>query len=120
MTSTDRPAPVREAARLWGLVTGGISALVAFGVTANALTVDQAAAVTGLSTATDVLIAAVVGVITGGSSLLAAFRTASTAEPKVTPISDPRVTAPDGNLVQLVPLAPHIPNAGQFDPSGGV
>lgn len=103
-----RPAPIREAARKWSLLTGGILALVSFGLTANVLNADQAQAVTAFIGLTDVLVAAIVGVVSGVGPFIAAFRTASTSEPLVTPIADPRVTAPDGNLVQLVPLAPHM------------
>jgi hypothetical protein len=102
-TPPPRPAPVREAARLWGLVSGGVGALVSFGVTANVLTAGQADAIGGFSTGVDLLISAIVGLITGGSAVLAAFRTASTAEPKVTPVESPAIADESGRLIPLVP-----------------
>lgn len=98
-----RPAPIREAARMWSLVVGGVGALVSFGVTSSVITAGQAESITAAFTASDVLIAAVVGLITAGSAAMAAFSTASTAEPKVTPTSSPAITGVDGRLVPLVP-----------------
>lgn len=124
MAEASRPHPVREAARLWGLLIGGIGAVVAFALSANALTADQATAINALSSAADMLVAALIGVVSGAGPVLASFRTASTSEPKVTPVSDPaKVVTVDG-LPQLVSLVPatsgNVPGAGMFDPSGGV
>lgn len=109
--TASRPTPIREAARLWSLVTGGVGALVSFGVTANVLTADQAGSIGAFSTGVDLLIAAVVGVITAGASVLAAFRTATTAEPKVTPTESPMITDERG---RLIPLAPQTVAEGGF------
>lgn len=90
VTASGRPTPIREAARLWSLAVGGIGAVVSFALTSNVLSADQATAVTSVSTAVDVLMAALVALVTAGSTVLAAFRTAATSEPKVTPLVSPR------------------------------
>jgi hypothetical protein len=97
-----RPTPIREAARLWSLAVGGIGAVASFLLTSQVISAGQADSVTAAFTAADVLISAVVGLITAGSAVLAAFRTASTSEPKVTPISSPAIAGPDGQLIPLV------------------
>lgn len=103
VTPADRPAPVREAARLWGLVVGSVGALASFLVTSQVISSAQSEALASVFTSSDVLISAVVALITAGSTALAAFSTASTSEPQVTPVVSPAVRDAEGRLVALVP-----------------
>jgi hypothetical protein len=70
--SNSRPRPLRVAASIVGGLTALISGLVGSGL----ITGGQGDAVTGI--------------ITAVLALLAAFGIAVTAEPKVTPLADPR------------------------------
>lgn len=80
---TNRPQPLRKAARIYGGLTALIAGLVGSGV----ISADQGNAITGVITAVVVLLGTV-GIVV-------------TAEPKVTPVSDPR----DDQGQTLVPRA---------------
>lgn len=79
--TTSRPRPLRVAAS----IVGGLTALVSGLVGSGLLTGGQGDAVTGI--------------ITAVLALLAAFGITVTAEPKVTPLADPR----DASGQRLVP-----------------
>jgi hypothetical protein len=78
----DRPRPILEAiqAGMWKTWLGGaVTAAVAFGI----LNTQQATAVNNL-------VAAVVTLVTVATSLAAQLHVLHTAEPQVTPVSDPQ------------------------------
>lgn len=102
MTSTGRPTPLREAARLWSLVIGPAGAVITALVTSGAISADQGSLLESGFTNADLLISAVIGLITWGSAIAGAFFTAKSAEPQVTPMIDPR--SHDG--LRLVPETP--------------
>ncbi len=92
---SSRPRPIKAAAdqltKMFGLAGSIITALVGWGI----LTAVQGDAVDGL-------LGAIPGVITAITTALTAFGIVKTAEPLVTPISDPRNEAG-------VPLSPPSP-----------
>lgn len=87
---TGRPTPLRDVARLWSLVGGGLSALTTFLVTNQVLTAGQAETLTNASASVNLLISAVTAVVAGTGSVVAAFATAKQGESKVTPVDSPR------------------------------
>lgn len=101
MSIAVRPEPLREAATdvagTRGVWMGLLSFLVSGGM---------------ISASTGSLLGALVGLIPGALTMLAAvlgaFGVARQAEPKVTPISDP-MTVLKGQLVPLVPAIPAPP-----------
>lgn len=98
-----RPNPLGEAASrtgaAWSILSGVVSALVAYGV----LTVTQATAINAAGEAISPAVTAVGTVVAGLmpviSGLVSAFRTATAGRELVTPVADPR--ANDGT-----PLVP--------------
>lgn len=114
MVTTGRPAPLREAARLWGLVIGAASAVIASLVTAGSISADQGSLLEGGFTKADLVISAVVGLVTWGSTAAAAFSTAKTGEAAVTPVVSPR----DHQGRILVPAAPRAdPGVSWVEPA---
>ncbi|MGH3796031.1 MAG: hypothetical protein ACRDS0_29500 [Pseudonocardiaceae bacterium] len=118
-----RPTPLREAAALWSKVHGAIGGVITALVTAGILTAGQGASLTHGSLSLDALISAAVGVVTAGTAVAAAFSTAKTAEPAVTPLADPRdatgralVPAATGATVTLTSNAPATPMVTNIPP----
>jgi hypothetical protein len=107
---TTRPTPLRDTARIWSLVAGGVGTLATFLVTNQVLNAGQAETLTNTSASVNLLISAITAVITAVSSVAAAFGTAKQAESKVTPMEDPRVTDAEGRLLKLMPTAPVGPD----------
>lgn len=99
---TTRPTPLRDAARVWSLVAGGIGALATFLLTNNVLTAGQVEAISTGTASINLLLSAVVAVITAGTGIVGAFATAKQGESKVTPVEAPH----NNNGVPLVPANP--------------
>jgi len=111
----DRPTPLRDAARIWSLVTGSVGAVVTFLVTNQVLNAGQAETLTNASASVNLLISAVTGLIAAIGAVAGSFGTAKQGESKVTPVEAPRDN--DGRV--LAPLAPmQAPMAGV--PNGGM
>lgn len=85
MRSEQRPTPLDDAARRAVKIAGTVSALLTAlaGAGISLLTVEQADALTALVGATP-------GLIALAGAAMAAFGTAATAKPDVTPVDDPR------------------------------
>jgi len=109
---TDRPRPIKAAANGYGRWLGIIGGMVVALVTGGVLTAAQGEAVDGL-------LGLIPGVITTATTFLAAFGIVRKAEPKVTPLSDPR----DDKLRALVALPPNskiVPKTGPKGDSGNL
>jgi hypothetical protein len=115
MAATSRPVPLREAARIWSLIIGPAAGVITALVSGGALTVEQGMIIESGFTNTDLLVSAVIGLLAWSGTAAGSFLTAKTAEPKVTPSSDPRGVDPldpQGRLVKLVP-ATTVPGVGE-------
>lgn len=93
---TDRPRPVRDAASGVAKVVASVGGLITAGVSFGLLTAVQGDAITGL-------LGLIPGVVAAALPVWSAFRTATEAEPMVTPVSAPATRTYDGRLVPLVP-----------------
>ena len=92
-TPEARPEPLADAAKLWGRVLALITGLLGALVTTGFLTADQASALGRGFGALDVLVIAVVGVVSAVGPILTALGVTKTARPLVTPVEDPRSAA---------------------------
>jgi hypothetical protein len=109
MASSDRPLPLREVASkvgvAWAVVSGVISALVAFGVLTSATGHAIQAAGDALPSTIVALGTVIAGIAPIVAGIAAAFHTAKAGADHVTPISSPMGADPaTGRLVPLVPL----------------
>jgi hypothetical protein len=91
----NRPHPILDKVKTVGGALSALTGLVAWGGTYGFLTATQ----TG---ATSALLALVPGVVAGIGAVLTSFGVGKSAEPLVTPVSDPRNNAGD-------PLRPEVP-----------
>ena len=108
MADMNRPTPLRNAARIWSLVSGSVGAVVTFLVTNQVLNAGQAETLTNASASVNLLISAVTGLVAAIGAVAGAFGTAKQGEAHVTPVDNPRDNA--GRI--LAPLAPSVATPG--------
>lgn len=114
VTETGRPAPLRDIAKKWATVYAAGTAIVSGLVTAGVISAGQAGTVNDDFSAIDLLLSALVGIISAGAATMSAFSTAKTGENVVTPVASPR---DDANR----PLVPTLPtNNPATDLAGGI
>lgn len=82
-STTDRPRPILDAMTSGGNLIALVGSLVAGGVAFGVLNAIQANAINNI-------VAAIVTVIPAATAVLAQFHVLRTAEPRVTPLSDPQ------------------------------
>lgn len=94
MDISTRPRPILEKVKTVGGAVAALGGLVTWAGTFGLLTVNQTAT-------SSALLSLVPGALAAVIALLGSFGVAKSAEPLVTPVSDPRVQV-GGQLVQLV------------------
>lgn len=94
-----RPRPIRDKVKTVGGAVAALGGLVTWAGTFGLLTVTQTAA-------SSALLGLVPGALAAVIALLGSFGVAKSAEPLVTPVSDPRAEKVVDGMLQLVPLVP--------------
>lgn len=106
MDISTRPRPILEKVKTVGGAVAALGGLVTWAGTFGLLTVNQTAT-------SSALLSLVPGALAAVIALLGSFGVAKSAEPLVTPVSDPRVEI-DGQLLQLTANRSGIAKPSRF------